>query len=112
VLVPDLIARGMSRSSLGGIVHGVTVTPGVKVAQGSVIVCRNEVKDAGDQTTPQKPMNESTNASGWWKQRMRTSSKKTFPDGTRSRMAGFPFCLLRPEYTSGLTNLRSFYFEV
>jgi hypothetical protein len=61
----------------------VTVAPGVKAAEGSVIVLRNEVNDCCDQGRP-KPMNKNRNARGWRKQRMRTPSKKRFPGDTRS----------------------------
>ena len=62
----------------------VTVAPGVKAAEGSVILLRNEVNDGCDQARPQKPMNKNRNASGWRKQRMRTPSKKHYPGDTRS----------------------------
>jgi hypothetical protein len=69
---------------LVGLFAVVTVAPGVKAAEGSVIVLGNEVSDGCDQARPQKPMNKNRNARGWRKQRMRTPSKKHFPGDTRS----------------------------
>ena len=57
----------------------VAVAPGVKAAEGSVIVLRKEANDCCDQARPQKPINKNRNARGWRKQRMRTPSKKTIP---------------------------------
>ena len=61
----------------------VTVAQEVK-AEGSVIVLRNGVSDGCDQAKPQEPMNKNRIARGWRKQRMRTSSQKNYPGGTRS----------------------------
>jgi uncharacterized protein (UPF0179 family) len=54
----------------------VTVAPGGKAAEGSVIELRNEVNAGCDQARAQKPRNKNRNARGWRKQRMRTPSKK------------------------------------
>lgn len=105
-----MLVPGLSRSDAGVLFAVVTVGAEVEEAEGSVMVLRDEANDCRDQSTLQKPMNRNRSAKGWRQQLMRTSSKKK-SQWTRSMRGGFPFKVLRPEYTSGLANLRRFCLE-
>jgi hypothetical protein len=106
VFVPDVIARDLSWSDAGGIVRGGHRSArriGDRASpRGERWLRPSEAAKADKQKQKCERLAETAHA---------YSSKKIVPDGIRS-LWRIPFWLLRPEYTSGLTNLRSFYFEV